>query len=422
MPVTSSSALYDSISGIAESGFAYASDSRIEARKYNVIVSEFKSESLTVTDVLNEPNPLLLITNKTQELQNVISQQYPQASPDLIAHYSASLYLAEKLSSPASAMLGLLKEFSDIFMGEASFDDLGANFAGFMGLSPQEAFEAGYLTREDVERGKQTNIEGKLIDLTRKVVDLINPEVTEQATLDAETARAFFRNAAGREFDETPSPSLEVGEGSVIGICGLFGLSSLMNEATGRNEVIITGTPTITFTGNNIRPATATVQMRQFNIPEGYPWVGPRSFNTIHQFVITDPGLGYSEYGTDGQIGTEGSFGYTIQFQYEIWAEEYDYTTQAYVPYLSETRSATYTFNSSSAPALYTNTFEYVENTSTFGTPWQGVYPQVSKSTQIFDEYQSAISLNIIPREIYTNTNGVTFYNNQLLPYTRYTR
>lgn len=181
MPTTSSQSLYDSVNAFAETGFAHASDTRPQATNFNRIISDIRNEPLRFTDIIKEPNPLILISNKTQELQSAIKQQYPQAADDLVAHYSASLYLAEKISSPASAFIGLVKELIDLtgnlvgMKGEASFDDLGANFAGFSGLTPEEAFQGGYLTRQQLEAGKSTSIEGTLLGLGKEFADLLDP-------------------------------------------------------------------------------------------------------------------------------------------------------------------------------------------------------------------------------------------------------
>lgn len=253
MPTTSSESLYDSVGAFTESGFAHASDTRPAASNFNRIISEIRIDSTKVTNILNSVNPLIILADRTSELRNAIKSQYPQAADDLVAHYAVSLYLAEKIGSPASALLGLVKETFDVLGTGFSFDDLGANFAGFAGLSAQEAFDGGFLTRQQFEANKSFSVEGTLLGLMKKVRDLMDPTVINQSTQDRTAAQSFFTKAIGREYSR-----------SLIGLfrlAGGFFSVELVQLVNGNWQTVAqakTGEAVNEYPGFNISPYTGT--------------------------------------------------------------------------------------------------------------------------------------------------------------------
>ena len=77
------------------------------------------------------------------------------STTDLAAHYDISRQLADRFGKIPAASMGLYQEIQNKISdspGQFSLDDLLANYAGYMGITPEQAAEAGVFehTEEDV--------------------------------------------------------------------------------------------------------------------------------------------------------------------------------------------------------------------------------------------------------------------------------
>ena len=126
-------------------------------------------------DIIKDGGDALAVT-ATKKAENIMSATdkkgnllYPDARKDLLQHYFLSQDMANKISTPLSLALGVIKEVGDsqrvpffnpkrgYFEKSTGFsvDDLGANYAGAKDIPFDEAYSRGLFTHtETVPKNK----------------------------------------------------------------------------------------------------------------------------------------------------------------------------------------------------------------------------------------------------------------------------
>jgi hypothetical protein len=172
--------LYETLSSRTEV-YAAASGPDIKNREYDVIIQNMKQATLSLEgmkSLARSGNLLKWLEDNSQPLTNYVKTNYPTVADDLAKHYACSALMANIFGSFITAGVGLVKEITDATgITGFSYDDLGANVAGFAGLSPQEAFDRGLIKQRDESYTGQ--IEGSLLDLCKKLLSLMNSKIQE---------------------------------------------------------------------------------------------------------------------------------------------------------------------------------------------------------------------------------------------------
>jgi hypothetical protein len=182
---TGTNVLYEPITARTEV-YAAASNSKISGREYDVIIEDMKKSSLSLDglkSLAKSDNLLKWLEDRTQPLTDYILKTYPSASDDLAKHYACSRLMGEIFGTYVSAGIGLLKEISDAGgITGFSYQDLGANIAGFSGLTAQQAFDGGFITRE-AQESYTGAVEGSLLELCKKLLSFINSKIQSYSTV-----------------------------------------------------------------------------------------------------------------------------------------------------------------------------------------------------------------------------------------------
>ena len=111
-----------------------------------------------------------------------ILTKYPDAKQDLVQHYVMSQMLRKATGPVSSLGIGLFKEALDgvgalIGTGptkgrEAGFsvDDLGANWAGVMYMSPDKAYQKGLFKHTETKKNITGLGQGKPVEVLKKII------------------------------------------------------------------------------------------------------------------------------------------------------------------------------------------------------------------------------------------------------------
>jgi hypothetical protein len=116
-----------------------------------------------------------------QSVRAVLTK-YPDAKPDLVQHFMASKVLTDTVGPVNSLRVGLFKEVLDgvgalIGTGPTkgrkagfSVDDLGADWAGAISMSPDEAYRKGLFNHTELAKNITGLGQGKPVEVFKKII------------------------------------------------------------------------------------------------------------------------------------------------------------------------------------------------------------------------------------------------------------
>lgn len=194
MATMSSAALGESVVSVNNSGYSYASGNTLAEKELKIII-----ENISKTEISYSPNRIFADLYKaSQPAVDFFKRVYPNANADddLIRHYIMSVWLTEKLGTTGSFLVGTAKEIFDQIGSWAtgsgdgfSLKDLGADFAGAMQYTAQEAIDKGLLSRNaNYNSTPRYNIETCMA-----LCAYLNPNYTESNN-DRTKAQALLGN------------------------------------------------------------------------------------------------------------------------------------------------------------------------------------------------------------------------------------